>query len=351
MLRIFSSLKSTSEPVCSVCIANFNGVNVLADCIDSVLNQEGDVSFEIIIHDDASTDGSVAWIRDKYPNVDLLAANHNAGFCIANNRMVAHARGEFVLLLNNDAALHADALQTLVDAARSSQASTGMTGIFTLPQYDWSSGQLVDRGCLLDPFYNPVPNVDPERVDVAYVIGACMFMPRALWNDLGGLPEWMESIAEDMYICCAARLQGLGVHAIPASGYKHQQGASFGGNRVTSGRLSSTYRRRALSERNKTAVMLICTPSGWIWCWLAVHGLFLIMEGAALTLAKRDFKIWRNIYFKALKEIMREWRGWHQRRLAIQGARKIGLRDYLRVMVPIPRKMMLLFKHGIPSFR
>lgn len=348
MLRTFSSLEPADKPVCSVCIANFNGVNVLADCIDSVLNQKGDISFEIIIHDDASTDGSVEWIRDRYPCVELLAADGNVGFCIGNNRMVSHARGEFVLLLNNDAALHADALQTLVDNARSSHVSAG---ILTLPQYDWFSGQLVDRGCLLDPFYNPIPNVDPGRLDVAYVIGACMFMPRTLWNDLGGLPEWMESIAEDMYICCAARLQGLRVQAIPASGYKHQQGASFGGNRVTSGRLSSTYRRRALSERNKTAVMLICTPSGWVWCWLCVHALFLIAEGIALTLVKRDLKIWRNVYFKALKEIMRDLQAWRQRRISVQETRRVGLRDYLRVTVPMPRKMMLLFKHGIPTFR
>jgi len=348
MFRTFPSSEPASEPICSVCIANFNGVNVLAECIDSVLNQEGDVSFEIIIHDDASTDGSVAWMRERYPHIELLAASDNVGFCIANNRMVTHARGEFILLLNNDAALHADALQTLVDAARGSQASTG---IFTLPQYDWFSGQLVDRGCFLDPFYNPIPNVDPERLDVAYVIGACMFMQRSLWKSLGGFPEWMESIAEDMYICCAARLQGLKVQAIPASGYKHQQGASFGGNRVKSGRLSSTYRRRALSERNKTAVMLICTPSAWVWCWIVVHALLLITEGAALTLVKRDLKIWSKIYFKVLKEIMLEWQGWRQRRVVIQSARKIGLRDYLRVIVPMPRKMMLLFKHGIPNLR
>ena len=56
-----------AAPTCSVCIANFNGVGVLADCIDSVLAQQGGVPVEIIVHDDASSDGSVAFLRERYP--------------------------------------------------------------------------------------------------------------------------------------------------------------------------------------------------------------------------------------------------------------------------------------------
>ncbi len=58
---------SDTPPLCSVCIANYNGLSVLADCIDSVLDQSGDIPVEIIVHDDASTDDSVALIRQRYP--------------------------------------------------------------------------------------------------------------------------------------------------------------------------------------------------------------------------------------------------------------------------------------------
>ena len=133
----------------------------------------------------------------------MLASAGNVGFCISNNRMVAHARGEFVLLLNNDAALFADALATLLEAARAHITQ----GILTLPQYDWETGELVDRGCLLDPFYNPVPNMGPARRDVAYVIGACLWIPRALWTRSMASPNGSDSIAEDMDLCCRARLR------------------------------------------------------------------------------------------------------------------------------------------------
>jgi hypothetical protein len=47
----------------------------------------------------------------------------------------------------------------------------GKPAILSLPQYDFETGKLVDRGCLLDPFFNPVPNLDPAREDVAMAIG------------------------------------------------------------------------------------------------------------------------------------------------------------------------------------
>ena len=60
--------------------------------------------------------------------------------------------------------------------------------ILTLPQFDATSGELIDRGCLLDPFFNPVPNLDPKRSDVAMVIGACLWIPKDLWDEMEGFP-------------------------------------------------------------------------------------------------------------------------------------------------------------------
>ena len=96
--------------------------------------------------------------------MEVLASADNVGFSIANNRMVAQARGLYVLLLNNDAALFADALSTFAQASIETPLA-----ILTLPQYDWESGTLVHRGCLLDPFYNPVPNLDPALPEVGMV--------------------------------------------------------------------------------------------------------------------------------------------------------------------------------------
>ena len=347
MVQHHPALNRPAAPTCSVCIANYNGAAILADCIDSVLQQQGEISVEIIIHDDASTDESEAFLRAHYPQVELLASETNVGFCIANNRMVAHARGEYVLLLNNDAALFPDALASLFAAVRKQQPA----GILTLPQYDWQTGNLVDRGCLLDPFYNPVPNLDPARNQVAYAIGACLFLPRSLWVELGGFPEWMGSLAEDAWLCCIARLRGLPVGAVTSSGYRHRQGASFGGNRIDVGKLSTTYRRRALSEHNKTAVMVVCTPTLLVWPLLALHVTLLAIEGIVLALLKRDLRIWRDIYGCVLARLFREFGALRNRRRAVQGARRVSLRAYWGGFVWVPRKLSLLWRYGLPHLR
>ena len=345
LVQHYPALRPEPSPLCSVCIANYNGAHMLAGCLDSVLAQTPGVPVEIIVHDDASSDASVGFLREHYPQVEILASSDNVGFCIGNNRMVAHARGEYVLLLNNDAALFPDALATLLEAARSQERP----GILTLPQYDWQSGDLVDRGCLLDPFYNPVPNLNARRRDVAYVIGACMFLPRTLWNELGGFPEWLGSLAEDMYVCCLARLRGLPVQAAQGSGYRHRQGASFGGNRADASGLHTTYRRRALSERNKTAVMVVCTPTWLAWPLLALHCALLAVEGALLALLKRDARIWRGIYGPAIGYVLHHFGELRRRRRDVQGARQVRPGVYWRGFTWRPRKLALLQRHGLPD--
>lgn len=332
------------RPAISVCIANYNGEQMLADCIESILAQVGAGSVEVIVHDDASTDGSVALLQLRYPQVELLVSTSNVGFCVSNNRMVAVARGEFVLLLNNDAALFPNALATLREAARAKPSA-----ILTLPQFDWISGDIVDRGCLLDPFYNPVPNLDPMRRDVAYVIGACLWIPRPLWDALGGAPEWMGSIAEDIYLCGLARLRGAPVRVLPNSGYRHRQGTSFGGNRVSAAGLWTSVKRRRLSERNKTRALFVLTPGIAVWPLLASHLVALAIEGSVLSALRRDATLWREVYAPAIATPFREARMLLALRRNAQATRTASLRSWFSAVDWRLRKVALLARYGVPE--
>lgn len=337
----------TDEPICSVCVANYNGEALLEECLDSILAQQGAGNIEIIVHDDASSDGSIALLQHKYPQVRLLNSSSNVGFCISNNRMAEVARGRYLLLLNNDASLFPDAIATLVATAQAQPDS----GILTLAQYDHATSALVDRGCLLDLFYNPVPNTMPSRADTAMVIGACLFLPRDLWNEMGGFPEWIESIGEDLYLCCVARLSGHYVRVADRSGYRHRQGASFGGNRVTDNKLQTTYRRRRLSERNKLAVMLLCTPGPLAWLLWTIAILSLLVEGVALTMLRGNPRIWSEIYGPALSATFKSFADLRARRAKAQAIRTVSLSAYLRAFVPWPQKLRLAAKHGLPTIR
>jgi GT2 family glycosyltransferase len=335
---------TASRPLVSVCIANYNGMAVIDDCLHSVLAQEGDIALEIIVHDDASSDGSVAYIRDRYPAARLIESRNNVGFCVANNRMAAEARGEYLLLLNNDAALYRDALKTLLaEASRLVQPA-----ILGLPQYDARSGELVDIGSFFDPFLNPIPNLEPTLNDVGMVIGACLWIPKDLWSELGGFPEWFGSLAEDMYLCCRARLTGYPVRALPTSGYRHWQGRSFGGNRVSDSGLATTFRRRALSERNKSYVMVLTYPAPWLWPLLGMHLALLLVEACLLTVLKMDRRFWREIYAPCFRALWRKRPMLWKLRRDIQSSRCVSILGFGSAFRLMPYKLLMLARHGLP---
>lgn len=336
-----------AHPIVSVCVANYNGAAVIEACLDSILVQQGTTTVEILVHDDASTDGSAAWVRQRYPQATIIESQANVGFCIANNRMAAEAKGDYLLLLNNDAALFPDALTTLLAEAK----NIGQPAILGLPQYDAVTGQLLDIGSLFDPFLNPVPNLDRSRNDVGMVMGSCLWIPRTLWLELDGFPEWFGSIGEDLYLCCRARLAGYPVRALGISGYRHRVGASFGGGKVQQGQLATTRRRRALSERNKTFVMILCYPLPLLVPLLPLHLVLLHLEGALLTLLKRNTTLWQDIYASLLPALWRTRGKVVGLRRKIQEHRAKGVRSFLAPFRWLPWKLEMWLKHGLPEVK
>lgn len=339
---------SATPPVCSVCIANYNGAEVIEDCLNSVFSQDCNFPIEVLVHDDASTDGSVNIIRDSYPNAIVIPSEKNVGFCISNNRMAAQARGKYILLLNNDAALFPDALRTLHAYAENQP----LTGILGLPQYDMKTKELLDIGSLCDPFLNPVPNRDAGRHDVAMVSGACLWIPRLLWEELGGFPDWFGSLAEDLYLCSLARLNGYSVQTLGTSGFLHHVGKSFGGGKVTKeNRLVTSRKRRALSERNKSFVMALTYPTPLLQLILPIHLSLLLVEGLVLTFLKKEWRVFWDIYLACLQSLWRERKRLFRLRQEIQAGRTIPWWAFVAPFIWRPHKLRLLVKHGLPSIR
>ena len=338
---------SPEKPICSVCIANYNGIGFIDSAVKSVHSQDCDFPVEIIIHDDASTDGSVEFIRENFPEVNLIVSKRNVGFCTSNNRMVAQARGRYILLLNNDAILFADALRKLYDQAVREDKSS----ILGLPQYDASTGQLIDYGSLFDPFLNTVPNLNARRFDVGMVIGACMWLPKSLWKELGGFLEWFHSLAEDMYLCCQARLRGYQVKVIQVSGFKHHVGSSLGGGKVIKNRLSTSKGRRSLSERNKSFVIVLTYPRPFFQLIFPLHIFLLIFEGILLAAIKNDFNLWHSIYLSSIKSLWQNRQVLRHLRRSIQKSRRISSLKFFSPFTLMPHKLKMLIKYRVPEIR
>ncbi len=327
----------------SVCVANFNGQDVIRRCLDSILSQCTDAPIEIIVHDDASSDDSVEIIRADYPQVTLLVSEENVGFCRSNNKMAQVAQGDYLLLLNNDAWLAQDAIDKLLEAAATRPGS-----ILTLPQFSSVDSSLLDCGMWLDIFNNPVPVTRQREQAVATVMGACLWVPVSLWHRANGFPEWFESIGEDLYLCQFARITGHGVHALGESAYFHDVGGSFGGGKVVDDGLVTTLRRRRLSERNKLYVMILFHPGVLLLPVLPVHVFALLVEGLFIAAVKRDWRILRDVYLNAVSSCFANRSLLRRERARIQAQREIGVQEFLAVVRWFPYKLHMLFKYGVP---
>lgn len=104
-----------ASPLVSIVIANWNGRSWLAQCLPT-LQRQTFTDFEIIIVDNGSTDGSVAWLTDNWPDVRVIPLKMNLGFAAANNVGMRAARGRFIVTLNNDTLAEPDWLAAMVTA-------------------------------------------------------------------------------------------------------------------------------------------------------------------------------------------------------------------------------------------
>ena len=346
-IEILQGSTPAASPLISICIPNYNGAGYISECIASVLAQERDYEIEIIVHDDASTDNSLNIIREQFPEVHVLSNKTNVGFCIGNNRMIDYAHGEFLLLLNNDAILRPGSLQAFLGEARSAD----LPGIVGLPQYSLVDGALVDRGYEFDLFMNPIPSFASGRQDVATVTGACLWIPREIWDEVGGFPEWFESVAEDIYLCHAARLLGYTVTVLDEPGFDHWIGRNLGGGKVQDGRLVSTTRRRALSERNKTWVMMICYPLPALLVILPMHITLLVIEAYALILSGTSWQKVKVIYMTLPISLIRGLVAAGIRRRHLINNRQMSGFTYLKRFRFLPWKLIILLRHGVPNIR
>lgn len=329
-------------PRVSVLVANFNGRDVIEACLQSVRAQHGEHDVEVIVYDDASTDDSAALVEHRFPDVRLIRGAENVGFAAANNRMAQAARGEFLLLLNNDAFLGEGALEALLERAANAPRT-----ILSLCQRNAKTGELVDRGMGLDFLCVPFPILAEQSRRRVTVIGACLWVPRAFFLEIGGFPEVFESIAEDLFLCLLARLRGIPVDVVTTTCYYHHGGHSFGGGR-SDGPATTSLRRRWLSERNRLWIMLSFCPWPLLAPMVALWGASWVLEASLLAVTQRSLQPARAIYLRALRDTLRTRDEILQLRARVQDARSVPWRHFLAPIRLWPAKLDFLLRRGVP---
>jgi GT2 family glycosyltransferase len=220
-------------PSCSVLIPNVNGKELLPDCLTALRAQSFD-DFEVILVDNGSSDGSVAFVRESFPEVRVIEQGANYGFAKAMNVGIEASRGEYVVPLNYDTQPAADWLAELV-ACMERHPSAAAAGSKTLLMRD---NRLVDgAGDVMDWTFLPYPRghgeLDSERfqqeVQVFSVSGAASIWRAEALRDIGVFDEDFVSYYEDVDLGFRARLLGYECWYAPHSVALHVRGAWSGG--------------------------------------------------------------------------------------------------------------------------
>ena len=279
----------------SVIIVNWNTRDLLAQCLRSVYDTTSNLDFEVVVVDNASTDGSQAMVRQQFPHILLIANRENVGFARANNQAMRVSRGRYALLLNSDALLLAHAVQAMISLAEANPQA-GIIGAQLLnPDGSFQASHtpfpnlwqefLILSGVgrmLYGPWYpshGPQEEQGPQMV--GYVEGACMLVRREAFEDVGGLDEGYFMYAEEVDWCYAMWEKGWQVWYQPAAQVIHLGGGSSRSRRTQ--READLYfsRVRFFRKRygDRAAWLLKLQIYGLTAIKIAVHGLLRLVSG------------------------------------------------------------------------
>ena len=201
----------------SIIIITLNNKKILEECIGSIKRNTKSISYEIIVVDNGSNDGTRSAIRSKYPDVILIENTKNLGFSGANNKGLNIAKGRYSVLLNDDTYIKEDAFGKLA-AFMDSETGVGICG----PKLLNIDGSLQRQGSLLSAYKWR----SKSPIEVGFVLGACMFIRMAGISKIGLLDENLFFYNDDLDLCKRASKAGFKVVYYPDAEIYHYGGYS-----------------------------------------------------------------------------------------------------------------------------
>jgi hypothetical protein len=224
-----NNTEAEADITLSVIISTYKAREVLADCLRSIHQNPPSESYEIIVVDDASGDGTSEMVRAHFPEVRLLQNEINRHYSSSNNRAFDHARGQFLLMLNNDTIVRPEAFDRMLEFLRR-HPEAGAVGCRLLNEdgtIQWSAKSLPCLGSALFGARSVITKMFPnnsysrkhlvnldgdmtEPVIAGYISGAAKMMPRSVVDEVGYLDirmfvhvdaDYCKRIADAGYKC------------------------------------------------------------------------------------------------------------------------------------------------------
>jgi asparagine synthase (glutamine-hydrolysing) len=242
-----------ARPEVSIVIVNWNTRDILRECLASIRRHMASASYETVVVDNASSDGSAEMVAAEFPEMRLLRNETNTGFGRANNQGMKAARGRWLLLLNSDTELLDASVAELLERVKG-QPDLGVAQCrLILPddRVQQSTGRfsslrlalLEDLG--LSKFLSPQRRGEVllagywdhgQERDVDWVAGAMMLLPREVFDRTGGFDERLFMYGEDIEWCKRIHAEGWKIRYFPQAVVRHRDHASadlqYGDERV-----------------------------------------------------------------------------------------------------------------------
>jgi GT2 family glycosyltransferase len=252
------------SPLISCIVVNWNRRELLRACLESLAHQDYP-SFEVIVVDNGSTDGSPHLVQQALAgcSVRLIRNATNRGFCAANNQGIASARGEFIALLNNDAEADPQFLSALLRVF-DGRPDVGMAAAKIVV---WEDPELIDKaGHLIYPDGQNRGRGTGERdhgqfdrvEEVLWPDGCAAMYRKSMLDQIGGFDEDLFAYGDDAELGLRARIAGWTCLYTPHAVVRHHRGSTLGLGSV---------RRLKLIERNRVLLAVKLFP----WRLLALN--------------------------------------------------------------------------------
>lgn len=315
----------SASPRVVVIVLNWNGRHFLDRCLRALQRQTYS-NAEVVLVDNGSIDGSVAFVRERFPQVRLIVNEQNLGFAAANNQAIRATDSEFVALLNNDTEPAPDWLAELVRAARSDErvgACASRMLFAHQPEVINSAGVALDRAAIAWDWRGGERD-DPAACEPEEVFGACAgaaLYRRAMLDDIGLLDEDFFAYLEDVDLAWRAQWAGWRTLSVPTARVLHLHSATT--------REGSPFKNRLLG-RNKVWLIAKNYPWPHILWYLPAILLYDLSALPFVLLRRRDWGPLRG-RLEGLGSLSQALR----KRLALRPLRRLPAQVVMSRMAPL----------------
>lgn len=339
-----------AQPRVLAITVNYNGGHWVVDAVASLKAQE--YPTDVLVIDNASTDGSAGAIRSAHPDVEVVETGQNLGSVAGYNYALRYTGYSYIFLLNPDAYAEPSCVGKLVDLmeGRPNLAVLGPA----IVEYDEP-----DRVQAFDPRIdflmfpldrweglgvNELPDVDFFSAN--YACAAAVIFRADVFARLGGMDERFFMFVEEPDYCWRARLIGYEIAVTPRVRVRH-----FGGVAATVGGKAGNYvtslRRIYLRERNSLMMAIKCYALPTLVVYLFLLLATLSLESLALIVLGRA-AIARE-YWHAVRDATRQWKSLMESRRVIQKTRTVSEWTVLRTFAPGYAKLVALKQRRMPK--